>query len=153
MPELPEVQTLVDDLNRKGLAGCTLTVVSIFWPGLVSQLPPRQFCQRLTGRKPAAIRRRAKYIVCDLVDGGHLLLHLRMSGRLHWTSFDEKRLPHEHAIFHFGRHQLRFYDPRKFGRLYFVNCTDTFFKSLGPEPLEPGFAAAVFQKNSATVRV
>ena len=32
MPELPEVQTIVNDLNNAGLAGRTVTAARVFWP-------------------------------------------------------------------------------------------------------------------------
>jgi hypothetical protein len=32
MPELPEVQTLVNDLNAAGLIGKTITAARVYWP-------------------------------------------------------------------------------------------------------------------------
>lgn len=147
MPELPEVQTVVNDLNTAGLIGQTIIEVQVHWPRIIDQFSPEKFSRQIKGRKISAIRRRGKYIVFDFMGDGHLLVHLRMSGRLHLVSVDMERSKHEHAQFTLsdGR-QLRFYDPRKFGRLYRVDHTATIFKRLGPEPLEKGFTAKILEK-------
>ena len=82
MPELPEVQTIVDVLNASGLPGCRVRDVSVFWPKTIATSSPESFCRQLTGRTIAAVRRRAKYIILDLIPESFLLIHLRMTGRL-----------------------------------------------------------------------
>jgi formamidopyrimidine-DNA glycosylase len=71
-----------------------------------------------------------------------MLLHLRMSGRLHLDSADTPRNKHEHVILGFddGR-QLRFHDTRKFGRLHLLKDPNRILNRLGPEPLASGFTA------------
>ena len=63
-----------------------------------------------------------------------------MSGRLHLVAADTPRVKHEHVILSFddGR-QLRFHDPRKFGRLTLVKNPGKILDRLGPEPLAQGF--------------
>jgi len=151
MPELPEVQTVVNDLNAAGLPGITITGAQIFWPRIIATPSPEAFCQQIKGQTVKAVWRRAKYIVFDFTSGDHLLIHLRMSGRLQLVSPDTQRSKHEHVILHLGDHchlndhqQLRYHDTRKFGRLYLVSDTETIVGDLGPEPLEKNFTAKMF---------
>jgi formamidopyrimidine-DNA glycosylase len=142
MPELPEVQTLVNDLNAAGLIDATITGARIFWPRSIADLSPRVFCQRIKEKKINAIWRRGKYIVFDLSKGNHLLIHLRMTGRLHLVGSKVPRSKHEHIILTLGkRMQLRFHDTRKFGRMFLVNNLKPILNPLGPEPLSSSFTA------------
>lgn len=145
MPELPEVQTVVNDLEAAGLTGKTITGAQVFWPRTVDTLPPQEFCRTISGQIIKTLWRRAKFIVVDFVEPLHLFIHLRMSGRLHLTTPDEPRQKHEHLILDFddGR-QLRFHDTRKFGRMYLVHDPDEVIGRLGPEPLDPAFTPTIF---------
>ncbi|UCE53971.1 MAG: DNA-formamidopyrimidine glycosylase [Desulfobacterales bacterium] len=145
MPELPEVQIIVDDLNVAGLPGTTITGAKVFWPRTIAVPSPKSFCRQVKGKKTAAIRRRGKFLVFDFANGGNLLIHLRMSGRIHLVAADSHRLKHEHVILSFddGR-QLRFHDTRKFGRLYLVKDPDKILGNLGPEPLTNDFKSNAF---------
>jgi formamidopyrimidine-DNA glycosylase len=142
MPELPEVQTIVNDLNAAGLVGTTIIGAGVFWPRMVSEPPFKVFCRRVKGQKISAIRRRAKYIVFNFTSGNAMLIHLRMSGRLHLATPAAARLKHEHVVLSLddGR-QLRFHDTRKFGRIFLVDDPDKILRTLGPEPLDAGFTA------------
>ena len=145
MPELPEVQTVVNDLNAAGLQGISISGAEVFWPRSVEPLSPEEFSQHLGGQRIQQIWRRAKYIVWDLSRGDHLLIHLRMSGRLHLVEPEKSRDKHEHVIIHLddGR-QLRFHDTRKFGRMSLMSSEGQFLEHLGPEPLGKAFTATGF---------
>ncbi|MGD8261035.1 MAG: DNA-formamidopyrimidine glycosylase [Desulfobacterales bacterium] len=145
MPELPEVQTIVNDLNLANLKGKTITSAKVFWPRTIAEPSPRLFCRRISGHYFSSIWRRGKYLVFDLTDDATLLMHLRMSGRLHLFSPDVPRNKHEHVVLSFedGR-QLRFHDPRKFGRLHLVKDPQRILDRLGLEPLDIGFTAKIF---------
>ncbi len=142
MPELPEVQTIVDDLNAAGLVGRLIAGARVFWPRTIAAPAAQAFCRRIKGRKFTAIRRRGKYLVFDVDDGATLLMHLRMSGRLNLVRANPPRSKHEHVVIRFadGR-QLRFHDPRKFGRLHLLEDSQKILGCLGPEPLSPEFTA------------
>jgi formamidopyrimidine-DNA glycosylase len=79
MPELPEVETV-----RRGLApilvGNAIACVEQRRPDLRFPLP-RNFGERLAGRKVEALDRRAKYLLARLDDGEVLVMHLGMTGR------------------------------------------------------------------------
>jgi formamidopyrimidine-DNA glycosylase len=142
MPELPEVQTIVDDLCRAGIGGARIVAAEVFWRRSVAVPSVEDFRARLAGRTVAACRRRAKFIVFDLAGGGHLLVHLRMSGRLHLESAGTPREAHERVVLALdGARELRFHDTRKFGRMYLVDDDATVLGALGPEPLEAEFTA------------
>lgn len=145
MPELPEVQTVVNDLREAGLIGRTIIGAQVFWPRTVAGLTPEEFCGNINAQTVKALWRRAKFIVVDFVEPLHLFIHLRMSGRLHLTSPDEPRQKHEHLLLNFddGR-QLRFHDTRKFGRMYLVKNSEEIIGDLGPEPLDPMFTPTLF---------
>ena len=148
MPELPEVQTIVNDLNAAGLVGISIRDARVFWPRTIAEPSQKLFCHRVKGHKFTTIRRRGKYLVFELDDGNVLLLHLRMSGRLHLVSTHIPRSKHEHVILTFDdSRQLRFHDPRKFGRMSLVKDPERILDRLGPEPLEPGFRLKALAKD------
>jgi formamidopyrimidine-DNA glycosylase len=123
MPELPEVQTLVDDLNVAGLVGNTFTAARVFWPKTIADLSPAAFCRRIKGKVIKSI-------------------HLRMSGRLHLIRPRTKRSKHEHVVLSLDRvQQLRFHDTRKFGRMFLVEDAQSVLGQLGIEPLDSSFKA------------
>jgi len=145
MPELPEVQTVVNDLKSAGFEGAGITRADIFWPGTICGLSAATFQRRIKGLIIAAIHRRGKFIVFDFRDDGHLLIHLRMSGRILIKTAGLPRLKHEHVVLNFNDHrQLRFHDTRKFGRFYLVKDANPILGRLGPEPLDLSFRAAEF---------
>jgi formamidopyrimidine-DNA glycosylase len=145
MPELPEVQTIVNDLNAAGVVSTTIKGAKVFWSRTIAEPSAKAFCNRIKGKTVSAIRRRGKFIVFDFKNGDNLLLHLRMSGRLHLVSCDLPRKKHEHVILSFsdGR-QLRFHDTRKFGRLYLTSDAEKILARLGLEPLAAGFTQKIF---------
>ena len=144
MPELPEVETVVNDLLASGIVGRTITGARVFWPRSVAMPSAEAFCQALPGRAIERVWRRAKYLIMDLSGGEHLLAHLRMSGRIHLVATDEPRAKHEHIVIDLddGR-QLRLHDTRKFGRMYLVRELDAVLGHLGPEPLSGDFTADI----------
>jgi formamidopyrimidine-DNA glycosylase len=144
MPELPEVETIVRGL-RSPLVGRTFTGVTVTWPNAI-RTPIPELKTRLPGQRIEAITRRGKYLQFHLSGGDTLIMHLKMSGDLLVEPVDEPLHPHVRTIFDLdNRHQLRFKDPRKFGRVYLVNNLDDVVGKLGPEPLADDFTPENFQ--------
>jgi len=141
MPELPEVESIVRGL-RSSLVGRTVTAVEIRWPGVVDRPTPDGLVSGLTGRRVTGVSRRAKYILIALGDR-HLLVHLRMAGRLlmcHNRAMEAVQDPYVRATFDLDDGSvLLFRDVRKFGRLYLVSDPAEVVEALGPEPLADGF--------------
>jgi len=142
MPELPEVQTVVDDLIAAGVPGAAIADARVFWPKTIADQNPAAFCSRLRKRTITAISRRGKFIIFHLQPVLALLFHLRMTGRFVLARAGAHRTRHDQLIIRLddGR-QLRFHDTRKFGRAYLAGTHQTITGNLGPEPLSSGFTA------------
>jgi formamidopyrimidine-DNA glycosylase len=147
MPELPEVETIAESLRRAGevglaLVGESISGVTLRWPRHIAQPTPLEFEQLVRGQTVRTIRRRGKFLVLDL-DHHALLIHLRMSGDLRMAESSAPLEKHDLTVWHTDSgHDLRFNDPRRFGRVWLVEDAHTVLANLGPEPLDPAFAAA-----------
>ncbi|MDA1044632.1 MAG: bifunctional DNA-formamidopyrimidine glycosylase/DNA-(apurinic or apyrimidinic site) lyase [Verrucomicrobia bacterium] len=145
MPELPEVETVVRDLRKAGFVGRTVQRAEVGWARTIAQPSAQGFCRRLTGAGVKEVTRRAKYIVVSLTSGDTLFIHLRMTGRLELAAASEPRHKHTHVVLHLDHgKELRYVDPRKFGRWILTNAPESISDALGPEPLEASFTAACF---------
>ncbi len=142
MPELPEVETYAQSLKR--LRGRVFLDASVTWPRTVPT-GPELLGPRIRGQRIEAVGRRGKYIVFTLSDDS-LLVHLKMTGSLDVFPAREPRDVHDRVVFDLdGGEQLRFHDPRKFGRVYLVADPAEVTGPLGPEPLEELFTPEVLQ--------
>ena len=145
MPELPEVETVVRAL-RPLLNGRSFTEIRNYWPRHIDRPTFAELQQRLHGRCISKLSRRGKYILIHLDDGQTLIVHLRMSGHLAVVDAAVAPDKHVHTIFGLDNGQeLRFRDPRKFGRVYLVNEVEQVVGKLGPEPLEDDFTVDVLR--------
>jgi formamidopyrimidine-DNA glycosylase len=143
MPELPEVETIANDLRSAGVVGKTLTRARVYWPRSIAAPSPPDFCRRMEQKTVVSIGRRGKFLVFGFADGDSLLIHLRMSGRLHWVAAGSDRLPHEHVVLSFADgSDLRFHDTRKFGRLYLLPRAGAILTGWDRSLLEPAFLPA-----------
>ncbi|HEY6181578.1 MAG TPA: bifunctional DNA-formamidopyrimidine glycosylase/DNA-(apurinic or apyrimidinic site) lyase [Terriglobales bacterium] len=155
MPELPEVETVARGLDRRAKGD----VIESVWLGSKPEplkSPAAEIAQTLEGKKITGVRRVGKHIVIDLEksvgrallpaksrqrkqsrisnDGqAQWIVHLGMTGRMLVCEADEEVAKHTHAIAKLksGR-ELRFVDPRRFGRLSVTKG----FAAAGSEPLE-----------------
>jgi formamidopyrimidine-DNA glycosylase len=104
-----------------------------------------RFRERIARRRVESVGRRGKYVVIAL-DRGHLLIHLKMSGRLGVAPSGEPLDKHTHTVFDLDDgSQLRFRDVRKFGRVYLVDEAAQVTGGLGPEPLAESFSLEDFR--------
>lgn len=134
MPELPEVETYARDLAGV-LPGRTFSGARVSWPRQLPQNEPATLGPRLAGQQVAYVSRRGKYLVMRL-STDWLIVHLKMSGRLTIRAEEAAPDPHAHVVFSMDRgEELRFHDPRKFGRVYLVADPRPLLGRLGPEPL------------------
>jgi formamidopyrimidine-DNA glycosylase len=147
MPELPEVETVVRGL-RQPLIGRTVQGVWYDWANTIRTPDPAELTARIIGQTFRAINRRAKYILCEL-DHDILIIHLKMTGRLYVVPNDTQHEADRWAHFRLqldNEHELRFSDPRKFGRVYLTDDLTTVTGKLGPEPLEDNFTVDVLRE-------
>lgn len=101
MPELPEVQTVVSELNRK-LKNRKIKKIDVLGSKVISVGPQTvsnirhvtqktvdQFVKLLTGRKTLSVKRRAKMLIFDVDGPLSMLVHLKMTGQF---IFEDKKL-------------------------------------------------------------
>src|ERR671915_379537 len=81
MPELPEVETIKEDL-RELVVGSTVERAEVLDPALVEQPPAEEFARRLDGVRITGARRRAKHLMVELDSGDALVFQLKMGGKL-----------------------------------------------------------------------
>lgn len=151
MPELPEVETIARGVDAR-VRGDEIVQV---WFGSHREpfkLSPRSQAQGLEGRTIVAAHRTGKHIVVELANGGagptpvpdaQWIVHLGMTGRLLVSRPDAPVEAHTHARLTLasGR-ELRFVDPRRFGRLDFRLLGGRgAFEAAGEEPLTIGTEA------------
>lgn len=145
MPELPEVQTIVNDL-RKEISGEKITGFWTDWKKSIKGCQLAEFKAKLNGEKIIAIERIGKNILLRLTHQKILLVHLRMTGKLLFTrrvpNITSKTDRHTHSILLLNKNkQLEFNDIRKFGTLEIIS-TDTLaekMQKIGINPLSPAF--------------
>ena len=149
MPELPEVETSVRAL-RGPLVGETFTEARIYWPRHIDRPDPQSFQERIVGLQVVHISRRGKYLVFSLTHDETLIIHLRMTGHLAVVDRDTPLRDHTHTILGLATgKELRFHDPRKFGRVYLVRDQEEVLGKLGPEPLAPDFTPELLARQLA----
>ena len=130
MPELPEVETIASGLNRR-VAGDQITSVWLGPKPEPLKSPAAEIVAALEGARIERVRRVGKHIVVDLAHAAsnrkpkrnpQWIVHLGMTGRLIVTEPSAEIAKHTHAIVKLesGR-EVRFVDPRRFGRLSVLN--------------------------------
>lgn len=143
MPELPEVQTVVNDLNRK-VVGRKIIGVWFDWPKMLKDPLDQQrnkiahkhvevFQKAIKGKKILRVKRRAKNILFYLSGDLMMLVHLKMTGHFlvgKWKISGKKAIPisppemindpyngYIHIIFYLDNgQQLALSDLRKFAK-------------------------------------
>ncbi|HMF91282.1 MAG TPA: bifunctional DNA-formamidopyrimidine glycosylase/DNA-(apurinic or apyrimidinic site) lyase [Candidatus Angelobacter sp.] len=138
MPELPEVETIANGLNQR-VSGDRIESV---WLGSKKEplkSPATAIARTLEGAQVERVRRVGKHIVFDLNSNGRgkrsqWIVHLGMTGRMLTVAAGTELAKHTHLVARMasGR-ELRFVDPRRFGRL---EVRDSVFSGPGAEPLE-----------------
>ena len=81
MPELPEVETTINDL-RPSVIGRQIENVEVLAPATIAEPTAEKFRRGLAGRKIRDLSRRGKHLVFELDDGRFWIVHLRMTGSL-----------------------------------------------------------------------
>ena len=168
MPELPEVETIKNDLKQKILKK-RIKKVDLRLKKIVKS-SKKEFVLILEKNSFKNIRRRGKLLMFDLSQKNkYLLIHLRMTGQLIYQKnkeviagghsdrrrdeavprlYDDLPNKHTHVIFHFSDNsQLFFNDLRRFGVVKIVDKKEleNILNNFGKEPLEKSFSLKIFQ--------
>ncbi len=132
MPELPEVETVVRELNHN-IKGKIIKEIQPVYDKVFSVGSEPEI---LKGFKIATVKRRAKYIIFNFANSPlHLISHLRMTGEYLYNQDIEKNR-FVRCIFRFTDNSLMaFADMRKFGRFDISDDLTKRFKDIGVEPL------------------
>jgi formamidopyrimidine-DNA glycosylase len=156
MPELPEVETIARGLARR-ISG---DVIESVWLG--SKPEPlkssaAEIAAALQAKRIFTVRRAGKHIVFDLESArgatapAQWIVHLGMTGSLLVCEPGSELEKHTHAVLQLasGR-ELRFVDPRRFGRLSVIEK----FEAPGAEPLQVAFEdfATLFHKRKTPIK-
>lgn len=156
MPELPEVQTVLDGLWQV-IQGRKIRSVECFYPGTL--ILDQSLERDVFPAKVVQASRRGKYMILELDSQAGMIIHLRMTGKLVFESHPGEPHKHERARINLeGGDAFRFIDPRTFGKISIFALEDiaSFLPKLGVEPLEPEYSAeylqTAFAKRSAPVK-
>jgi formamidopyrimidine-DNA glycosylase len=161
MPELPEVETVRIQLQRK-IIGKTIDSVEVFHNKSVAH--DEQIEDRLRGKTFSDIDRIGKLMIFSFTDEDNLFLlaHLKMTGQFFFVGNDgeavggghsvnaaDRELPgtHTRVAFHFTDHtSLFFNDMRLFGYTKIANAAEVARarSGFGPEPIDTNFDCTWF---------
>ncbi len=155
MPELPEVETIVFDLNKK-IKSFSIVDFETNWPKSI-KLPVEIFKKRIIGQRVKEIKRKGKNILFFLSSQEIMIVHLKMTGHLLvkpiYPSVKEQVFFKE-RVNQYIRHtwklkkgqsklNLDFSDLRKFGKIRLIKKNDLKkdkeLQNLGVEPLSEEF--------------
>ncbi|MFA6422147.1 MAG: bifunctional DNA-formamidopyrimidine glycosylase/DNA-(apurinic or apyrimidinic site) lyase [Candidatus Buchananbacteria bacterium] len=159
MPELPEVQTIVSELDKK-IKGKKISKADVKIPKMTN-LPVLEFEKKVKNKTVKSVWRRAKMIIIDLEGKGYLLIHLKMTGQLVFVPKAGRvvsgghpiastiDLPNKfsHFIFYFSDgSKLFFNDIRKFGWIRYADkeLMEKETGKYGAEPLTDDFTFKYF---------
>lgn len=140
MPELPEVETVARGLAKR-ISGDTIESVWLGSKPEPLKSSAAEIEAALVSKKIVDVRRAGKHIVIELAGANNAaeraqwIVHLGMTGSLLVSAPEIPIAKHTHAIarLNSGR-ELRFIDPRRFGRLSVIEK----FEAPGKEPLDIG---------------
>jgi len=167
MPELPEVQTIVSDLNQK-IVGYTIVDFWSDWPKAIKNLSLEKFKREIKNRKILGARRIGKNIFIDLSNNKTLYIHLKMTGHLLVKSaklkvkssndyFSDKVNQYIHHIWKLEAKKLKpeklnveFSDVRKFAKIVLddtkkINALPE-IKKLGIDVMDKKFTLKKFEE-------
>lgn len=171
MPELPEVETAVEDLKTK-ISGHKILEVDSDWQKLVKEPDYRTFKKEIEGLIIEKIERKGKNIIISLTRNKVLIIHLKMTGhplvstcweftkgKLKKRDLEECKEPDaidldpQNRFVHIGftldkGKTLLLSDLRKFATLRLVskNRLPELFKDLGPDALNSNLTFEKFSQ-------
>ncbi len=159
MPELPEIETVRRVVGPQ-LLGRTVVSVRAADNKVLANTTPDGLSGMLTGRRFASMGRRGKALVLTDDLGGRTVIRFGMTGQLYVCPRGTEEERHTHEVFFLDDGtELRYVDPRRFGRIWHFRSgeTDTSgIEGLGIEPDDPaldsGYLEARIGRRGTTVK-
>jgi formamidopyrimidine-DNA glycosylase len=143
MPELPEVETIKNQLQV--LQGETVARAQL-GQHFNSLAKTRDFDP--IGKKIIKLSRQGKILIFEFENEQYLLSHLGMSGS--WI-LSEQEIPdkHNHLKFYFDKKILNYVDPRRFGKMHFLNLEnyDKYMSKYPPDMDSSDFTVTTVYNN------
>jgi formamidopyrimidine-DNA glycosylase len=141
MPELPEVETIKEDL-RKAIPGKKIIRVCVHNPKVIREPSPAIFKKGLRGLRVKKVLRRGKLLIFELSNGSAMTVHLKMTGQLVLGKAKNGCAGSRVSFYLSGGTTLDFNDQRLFGELRLVDDWNRikFVRDLGPEPFDLAYA-------------
>ncbi len=143
MPELPEVETIKEDL-RELVLGSRIEGAEVLDAALVEQPSTEEFVRLVKGASITGARRRAKHLILELDNGMNLVFQLKIGGQLLLVPpVEEPTTALMLLLYLNGERRLFLRDGTNFSRTRLLSEKELEERlaSLGPEPLEGGFDA------------
>lgn len=145
MPELPEVQTICQELSPL-IKNKQIQHIDIYRPDSIGYPTPKDFVRSLLNQKIKDIFTRGKYILISLSKNKILVFHLRLSGQLRYflnSKVQPQKTERLRLTFNNGD-ALSFFEPRALGKVYLIHDNKypkelSGLKNLGLEPTSNDF--------------
>lgn len=143
MPELPEVETIARDLQRR-ITGSRIEAVEVSKSDVLRLVGPRALARRTIGAAITRCWRRAKLVIIDLSSEDRLVVSLRFTGALlvddGTLSDADRRYSTVRWRLKDGR-TLHYREVRRLGTVSLMTPSqfERYVETLGVEPLEPAF--------------
>src|SRR5215203_2672561 len=154
MPELPEVETIKEDL-RELVVRSRIEGADVLAPSLVEQPSPEELIWQLKGRTIVGAQRRAKHLIVELDDETNLVFQLKIGGQLLLVPPVEEPRTALMMVLHLdGNRRLFLRDQTGFTRARLLDPEEleARLSPLGPEPLEEGFAVEYLRETLGSRR-
>ena len=149
MPELPEVETVKNLLNRI-VVGHTITSIDVLRKQNIDG-DPTTFVNALIGQKYLSVSRKGKFLLFHLTNNVVVLSHLRMEGKYYEYDESEPNSKYTRVVFHLDNNKKLIYDDsRTFGIMKLLDednyLLDKGLAKLGPEPFDLKDIAPIIKK-------
>ena len=122
MPELPEVETIKNEL-APWIVGQSFTKVTVSNAKLMCGCSAKEVQRGLIGQKLESMERRGKYLIFHLSNGNALIIHLRMTGSLLLDPRENGRYIRAAFCLSNG-HRFVLSDRRRLGKMWLTDDAD-----------------------------
>ncbi len=143
MPELPEVETIKEDL-RELVTGARVQRAEVLDPALASEPSPEELSRRLEGTRISGAQRWGKNLIVELDSGDALVLQLKIGGQFLLVPPVEEPDSALMLVLHLDENRRLFLrDETGYTRASLLDEVglEERFSGLGPEPLDDRFGA------------